>query len=590
MNPRLCIFSCDSFHAEVAACIQMEGWTDAVALGFPGRCGRPPVTWDELQSALPRGCTKVIIVGRVCISALGQAPEGFPPVQWLFQEQCFHLIADQTLVNTALADGSYLMSPAWVRHWRTHISDQGFTPETAPEFYRDFAKQLVLLDTAVDPQAARHADEFSQALGLPLHRIAVGLSTLRLILGNVVLEWRLAQLQSDKLQSERAHNAELADHASALDLLGRLTQLRHETDVIAAIEDLFRMLFAPKTLQYLRVDAAQRRSVPVELQALQDLPLSPEIPYALTPDGQGFALLFAHDGQELGRMVVDGLTFVQYRERYLNLALTMSGVCALALESTRIRKRLVEAEKMASLGAMVAGVAHEINTPVGVGVLAASTLQRETHNIAHSFAQRSMTQSSLQTYFSATQEQIGLVLSNLERIGKLVDTFRKVAVNGLPQTKSSVVLARCIRDVIASLGERLGSENFTVHLACDEFVEIESYTGDWISIFTNLIINSLQHGFKNRSHGRIDITVTESNSRLLITYADDGSGISIEARDHIFDPFFTTDLQNGMGLGLHLVYNLVTQRMGGTISCESPPDKGALFHIQVPNLKEMKQP
>jgi signal transduction histidine kinase len=544
------------------------------------------MTWDELHAYLPPGCTKVIIFGRACIGALGQAPDSFPPVQLIVKEQCFHLIAGQTLVDAAIADGAYLMSPVWVRHWRTHIAEQGFTPDSAGEFYRDFANKLVLLDTGADADAARFAEEFSQVVDLPLHRIAVGLDPMRLMLGQAVLGWRLEQLQADTQQSQRAHSAELADHVAALDLLGRLTELRQEADVLVAIEDLFRMLFAPQALYFQMGDHSHHPADVALPPALQGLPLSLSKPYTWTPDEQGFALLLIHDGQELARMVVDGLTFPQYRERYLNMALSMTGVCALALDSARTRKRLVEMEKMASLGVVVAGVAHEINTPVGVGILAASTLQRETQKLTQSFAERSMTQTSLQTYFGGAQTQVGLILANLERVGKLVDTFRQVAVNGLPQTKSPIRLARCIRDVIASMGEGLNNEKITLHVDCDEAVEIKSYAGDWISIFTNLMTNSLQHGFRNRDRGHIEITVRQSGSRLLVTYADDGSGLAPEVREHVFDPFFTTDLQSGMGLGMHLVYNMVTQRMGGNITCDAPVESGALFHIEVPVQNE----
>ena len=586
MTPCLCIFSCHNFHAEVAACVKLEGWTDVVTTEFPSLCGRPPMTWEQLHAYLPPDCTQVMIFGRACIGALGKAPSSFPPVQVIVREQCFHLIAGQTLVDAAIAEGAYLMSPAWVCHWRTHIAEQGFTPESAGEFYRDFANKLVLLDTGVEPDVARFADEFSQAVGLPLNRIAVGLDPMRLMLGKAVLEWRMEQLQADTQLRQRAHSAELADHVAALDLLGRLTELRQEAEVLAAIEDLFRMLFAPKTMHFQTVDHSLQSTTATLLPALQDLHLSLEKPYAWTLDGQGFALLLTHDGLELARIVVDGLTFPQYRERYLNMALSMTGVCALALESARTRKRLVEVEKMASLGVVVAGVAHEINTPVGVGILAASTLQRETQKLAQSFAERSMTQSSLQTYFGGAQAQVGLILSNLERVGKLVDTFRQVAVHGLPQTKSPLRLSRCIRDVIASMGDRLSNEKFTLHVDCDEALEIESYAADWVSIFTNLISNSLQHGFQGRDHGQIDITVRQSDSKLQIVYADDGSGLAPEVRERVFDPFFTTDLQCGMGLGMHLVYNLVTQRMGGNITCNAPVESGALFRIEVPVQRE----
>lgn len=587
MTHHLCIFSCHNFHEELLACVQAEGWTNVVPKEFPARCGRPPMTWNELRSKLLPDCTQVIVLGSVCITALGPKPEQFPPVLVLDKVQCFHLIAGQTLVDAAMADGGYLMSPAWLRDWRERITELGFAPDTIGDFYRDFAKRLVLLDTGVDPDVKEYAKEFSKAAGLPIQHFAVGLDHMRLMLSHAVLKWRLEELRSGTQEHERAHSAELADHVCALDLLGRLTQLRHEADVIAAIKDLFRMLFAPQTLYYQSADQSGMQLPSGAPTALQGLQLSLDKPYAWTAGGKGFALLFVHDSQELGRILVDDLAFAQFRDRYLNMALAMAGVCALALESSRTRKRLVEAEKMASLGVMVAGIAHEINTPVGVGVLAASTAERATQKISKSFAERSMTQSSLQTYLTDTQSQIGLILSNLQRVGTLIDAFRHVAVSGLPYKRSAVRLGRCIQDVVGSLGERIASGRITVQVNCKDTLEIESYAGDWTSIFTNLVVNSLQHGFKDLSGGHIALTVEQSDNRLLVDYRDDGAGLTPEARQRVFDPFFTTDMQNGMGLGMHLVYNLITQRMGGTIACAETTGTGAHFRIEVPVRKEL---
>ena len=120
-------------------------------------------------------------------------------------------------------------------------------------------------------------------------------------------------------------------------------------------------------------------------------------------------------------------------------------------------------------------------------------------------------------------------------------------------------------------------------LNCDEDLEIDSIPGDWASIFTNLFTNSLQHGFRGRDHGRIEVDVATREGRLTVDFSDDGMGMTADTRKRVFDPFFTTDLQQGMGLGMHIVYNLVTQRFGGEIACDSEPGAGAHFHIEVPS-------
>jgi signal transduction histidine kinase len=305
-------------------------------------------------------------------------------------------------------------------------------------------------------------------------------------------------------------------------------------------------------------------------------------PWAWTPSGRGFMLRIALDERGLGLIAVDGFAFPEFRERYLNLALAISGVCALAIDNARTHKRLVEAERMASLAVLVAGVAHEINTPVGVGLAAASILEKQTTGLAERFAGRLMTQSDLTAYLGAAQEEAGLIRSNLERIGTLIDAFRQVAVQGKQPEARRFRLGAMFRDILATQGEQLAVRNIEVALDCDEGLEIESVAADWTSILSNLVANSLRHGFDGRDRGRVAIKVAATPTQLLIDYADDGRGMTPTARARVFDPFFTTDMQNGMGLGMHLVYNLITHRFGGSIACTSEPDQGAQFHIEVP--------
>ncbi|MGI9135008.1 MAG: sensor histidine kinase, partial [Rhodoferax sp.] len=518
--PLLCLLGCDNFQPEIAACVRQQAWPDVVSASFPARCGRPPMDWEALRAVLPPQCTEVLVMGSACIRKLGPAPPDFPPVQLAVQEQCFHLVCGKTAVDQALAEGGYLMSPAWLRHWQAHLEQLGFSAATAAEFFQGFAKQLVLFDTGIDSATAQQAQDIAQASGLPVQRQAVGFDHLQLVLGNAVLDWRLAQAQATLERTQKAHGAELADHVCALDLLGRLTEQREEAEVILAIEDLFRMLFAPDTLVYLDHGSAGKTPTDSAAQTLRGMALQPERPYAWTPSGQGFALLLTHGGQEAGRLLVDGLAFAQYRERYLNMALAMASVCALAIDSARTRKRLVQAEKMASLGVMVAGIAHEINTPLGVGVLAISTMQHQTAKLSQGFAERRMTQSDLHGYLTESSAQTALIRSNLERIGQLIDAFRQIAVNGLPQEKVPLALRRCILEVVASLGARFDRTKYSIAIDCDDALEVLSCPGDWVSVFTNLIGNSLQHGFKGLDRGAIQIEVRQSENRLLITYRD----------------------------------------------------------------------
>lgn len=493
------------------------------------------------------------------------------------------------MVDEAIAEGGYLISPGWLQNWQAHVSELGFDSETAGAFFQDFAKRLVLLDTGIDVRAIDLLEEFQAAVGLPAQRLAVGLDHLRLLMNGWVLEWRLGQSQSLVNRQAKEHSRELADHMTVLDLLGQMTKSRAEPEVIAAIEVMFRMLFAPTVWYYISAEPQQRADMADVPAVIDDQVRRLKATYGWTNSAHGFLLRVAREEHVFGHIVVDELAFPQHKQRYLNLALAMADMMALAIENARTRKRLVEAEKMASLGVMVAGVAHEINTPVGVGVLAASSLQTRTRSLSESFSQRRMTQSDLQKYLEDAQSQSSLILSNLDRIGLLIDKFRQVAVNGLPQTKSRFRIKNCLNEVIHSFGDRMPPERIRVTVLCDEALELESYTGDWSSIFTNFIANSLQHGFKGREHGHIRVEIKQSKAVLTIGYADDGNGLTSQARERIFDPFFTTDMQNGIGLGMHLVYNLITQRLGGRIEVDGSEGAGVCFRVEVPNHVDQRE-
>jgi signal transduction histidine kinase len=582
MPSKLCILACHNFHQELQASIATEGWEDVVAVSFPARCGRPSMSWEELRARVPEDCKDILVLGSACIKNLGEPPTGFPSTRVIPATQCFHLLAGEHLVNESMMSGAYLMTPAWLRDWRGHLRSMGFAPEQAGQFFRDSAKELVLLDSGLDPQAEAHLREFQETVNLPARRVNVGLDYARLLLVRWVMEWRLKLERQLSREHARSHAGEVADHVAAMDVLARLARTQHETEVIAGIEELFRMLFAPAALHYLKVENGieiPADLVPVAMrQAMGNL----QDDYAWTPDGEGFILRIRRGDDLQGLVAVDRLAYPAYRERYVNLALAITGVCGLAIENSRNRRRLLDAERMASLAILVAGVAHEINTPLGVSMAAATSLQEQARRLGESFAGRSMTQADLERYLQCAGTSTDLICRNMDRIGHLIDAFRQVAVEDKAVESHPLRLRECLDDVIRSLGNRIAPDQVTVNIHCEPDLQVESVAGDWASIFVNLISNSLKHGFRGRERGHIDIQVTSDGGHLRVDYRDDGVGLTPDTQARIFDPFFTTDMQNGTGLGMHLVYNLVTHRFRGSIQCQSAPGQGVRFQIDVP--------
>ncbi len=249
----------------------------------------------------------------------------------------------------------------------------------------------------------------------------------------------------------------------------------------------------------------------------------------------------------------------------------------------RAQAQLVQSEKMAALGSMVSWVAHEINTPVGIGVTAASHLEEKTRQMEGLFRRERVRRSDMEGYLRSALESAGILQANLRRAADLIRSFKQVAVDQASEERRRFNLCGYIAEILTSLQPRLRKGPHAVRVECPPDLELDSYPGAFSQIFTNLIINSLVHAFPEGTAGEMRIDIRREEDSLRIEYADNGRGIEPEVLPRIFEPFFTTRRgQGGSGLGLHIVYNLVTLTLGGSIFASSHPGHGAVFVIRIP--------
>ena len=249
------------------------------------------------------------------------------------------------------------------------------------------------------------------------------------------------------------------------------------------------------------------------------------------------------------------------------------------------QRQLVASEKMASLGNLVAGVAHEINTPLGIGVTAASHLRSESERLLRNLEANRLSKADLQEFAGVAVESSDLVLKNLDRASKLVHSFKLVAVDQSSEERRLVPMRAYIEEVVFTLKPRLKRTQHQLRVTGSPDIVLQTYPGSVSQIFLNLITNSLTHAFGDHDEGTIEIEVTETPAAVVIYYSDSGAGMAESVRDRIFEPFFTTKRgQGGSGLGMHIVYNVVTQLMRGDITCESSPGNGVRFTMTLPRL------
>jgi signal transduction histidine kinase len=252
------------------------------------------------------------------------------------------------------------------------------------------------------------------------------------------------------------------------------------------------------------------------------------------------------------------------------------------LQSTQ--KKLVESEKMASLGGLVAGVAHEINTPVGIGITAASLLADKITEFFETYKSGQMKRSQLEKFLDTAMQSSSMVLSNLNRAADLIQSFKQVAVDQSSEEQRTFNLKQYLSENLISLRPKLRTTPHQVEIKGDETLMLNTYAGALSQIVTNLVMNSLTHAYSPEDAGHLVFDFKQEGEQIILEYSDDGKGIPKENLSKIFDPFFTTKRgQGGSGLGLHIVYNLVTQKLNGTIECDSQVGVGTKFIIKLPS-------
>jgi len=279
---------------------------------------------------------------------------------------------------------------------------------------------------------------------------------------------------------------------------------------------------------------------------------------------------------------------LQVSERTLQLKKEKEELNSALMLLQETQEQLVEAEKMASLGGLVAGVAHEINTPLGNAVVASTHLKEEVSLIKRSILSDELTRTALDNFLDSTENTTQLLYNNLERASNLVQSFKQVATDQSAESRRLFNLKEYTDEILASIKPKFKHTNIRITSICSETTEINADPGVYAQILSNLLMNSLTHGFDDADNGEIIIDIQEpkpdaENRNLLFIYIDNGKGMSEETRLRAFDPFYTTRRgTGGSGLGLHIVYNLVTQSLHGNVKLESSPGKGIRFQITFP--------
>jgi signal transduction histidine kinase len=262
-------------------------------------------------------------------------------------------------------------------------------------------------------------------------------------------------------------------------------------------------------------------------------------------------------------------------------------------ELNTAQQNLIDAERLAALGGLVAGVAHEVNNPIGISLTVASSFARRAEAFeAELKSGNGLRRSQLEEFVKTSRDAAQQLVGNLHRAGELIQSFKQVAVDRSHAERRTFSLSEATDQIIASLRPALKKAAITLAVDIPENLVIDGYPGSYGQILTNLFLNAANHAFPDGRSGTITITAKpRGNDDVEINFADDGAGMTPDVQRQAFDPFFTTRRnEGGTGLGLHIVYNLVTQQLGGRMMLDSRLGQGTTFRIIMPKIAKGGQP
>jgi len=255
-----------------------------------------------------------------------------------------------------------------------------------------------------------------------------------------------------------------------------------------------------------------------------------------------------------------------------------------ALRASETQRYLIETERLAALGRLVAGVAHELNSPVGISLTVASTLTQRCKKFAGQIATGAVRRSALADFTDGCQDAASQLVANLQRAGELIQSFKQVAVDRSGAERRRFELRLATEQIVASVrpGLRKSRASLTLDITFD--IALDSYPGAYGQVLTNLIFNAVTHGFADDASWNMLIKAHRFGmDQVELIFSDDGCGIPEDVQRHVFDPFFTTRRAGGnTGLGLYIVHNLVTEQLGGRIALDSEPGKGTTISMTLP--------
>ena len=562
---KLNFYICDSFLQELKVAI--EEYENIEAFSFKSSCKYQGIPHPFVNNN-PKGISRYILGG----CSIDATPlDEFTVL--IKESSCFNLFAPKQLINNYIDNGAYLLTPGWLRDWEFIIQDVwGFDKKSAKNFFADFCKKLVLIDTMIEPNSKEHLEAFAKFVDIEYEIVPVGLDYFRLYVDNIIKSKTIESLD-DSRQKYMVALQEKSNYAMAFDLLSRLNEKLDEKEIIDKIIEMFIMLFAPKDIIYFAISdnkIVKKLSSNNHLEDEITQLLSIKENYRAYQDS--FLLKFIYNKKIVGFIRVEEVAFKEYLTPYLNLAISISGLCGLAIENARnhlktkeAEAQLVQSSKLASMGEMMSSIAHQWRQPLNTLHLNIEMLEDyyEADKVDELFIEKFIEKNTATIQFLS---QTISDFSNFFRVDK---------------SKSHFKVKQNILEIISIVKIQLTNHNISYTIEGDDY-EYFGLGNEFKQVILNLINNAKDAIIMSKiDDGVIDIKIIKEDDTISITVEDNGGGVDEKIIDRIFEPYFTTkDEGQGVGLGLYISKMIIEENMDGRLSVENS-SRGAIFEIKL---------
>jgi len=601
METKLGLAVCEPLAREAAAVLDPGRYDDVVVITYPAQCHAPLESWDALAErvrAQGSDCQQIKLFGARCLSSLGPAPAGMERCQVLRFEPCASLLLGESAARRHAADGC-LVLPGWVQGWRGYMERE---PEGVKAFLGPDKMPLLLVDTGVDSESLARIKELAEFCGRRHATVPVGLDVLRLRLDQSVAGWRL-EFQRAKLNAILANAyRRLNDYTMVQELVSSLAETLAEDKVIEKVFELFTALLAPETIAFASMNEGRLErlwSRPAEYgsdETVRKRLAGFRQAYAWTEHGNAFILSVRHRSKTLGTLEVRGISSLEYKEHYLDLALTIARVCGITISNARLYRELKGPNRMLAefsedlqdaLGARKR--AEEKQAQLLKQVESANKeLAEFAYVVSHDLKAPLRAIDSLVRWLAGDygdkfdadgREQIDLLLGRVKRMHDLIDGILQYSrVGRVREARVEVDLATSVPEVIDLLappGHIRVMVETPLPVVSAEKTRIEQ-------VFQNLLSNAVK--YMDKPEGLIRVGCIDDGDYWKFYVADNGPGIDEKDFERIFLIFQTgkpRDQADSTGVGLAVVKKAV-EIYGGRVWVESKPGDGSSFYFTFP--------